>query len=165
MVMLRLLNLEFIYQISYMFRSFFILIIVCINLFSCSVMHESYVLKIKDKTFIASLAKSKQEQRRGLQGISHLQDNEGMFFIYDKSDFLNYWMKDMLISIDIIFINQHHEIVKIYKNIPPCKSVASSCLNYPSKELAQYVLEIKGGVSEKYGFEVGDMVEFNQSSF
>ena len=41
---------------------------------------------------------------KGLSGRDNLADDEGMFFVFEKSDIYPFWMKDMKFAIDIIWI-------------------------------------------------------------
>jgi uncharacterized membrane protein (UPF0127 family) len=66
-------------------------------------------------------------------------------------------MKDTLIPLDMIFINEDFKIVKIFSNALPCKE--DPCTYYRCEKRAKYVLEINAGLSKQYGFKMGDSVE------
>lgn len=61
-------------------------------------------LEINGKKLSLEVAKSVNKQSRGLSNRNNLGDNEGMLFIFDKSDYLQFWMKDTLIPLQIIFV-------------------------------------------------------------
>ena len=65
-------------------------------------------------------------------------------------------MKDTLISLDMIWINENGEIVFIKENATPLSEEIIS----PNAE-ALYVLEVNGGSVERKGIEVGEGVEIN----
>ena len=52
-----------------------------------------------------------------------LNENSGMLFIFPKEDFHNFWMKNTLIPLDIIWINSAKEIVFIENNAQPCLKI------------------------------------------
>lgn len=62
-------------------------------------------LEINGKKLSLEVAKSVNKQSRGLSNRNNLGDNEGMLFIFDKSDYLQFWMKDTLIPLQIIFVD------------------------------------------------------------
>jgi uncharacterized membrane protein (UPF0127 family) len=63
-------------------------------------------------------------------------------------------MKNTLIPLDMIFVNGSSKIIEIKENVPPC--VQDECPTYPSKEPAQYVLEVNAGFVQEKGIKVGD---------
>lgn len=93
----------------------------------------------------------------GLMFRENLQKNNGMLFIYNSEGNRSFWMKNTLISLDMIFINSDLEIVSIQRNAQPCKDFI--CESYPSAKPAQYVLEINGGLSKELGINIGDKVK------
>ena len=110
--------------------------------------------------FKVELAKTDEERDRGLMFRKTLNSNKGMLFIYEKEEIYSFWMKNTLIPLDIIWINQNKEVVFISGNSQPCEN------NYPCPFInpyknAKYVLEINGGIAEKFGLEIGDKMILN----
>ena len=87
-----------------------------------------------------------------------LEDNRGMLFIYDFDGEYNFWMKNTLIPLDIIWINSEKEVVYIEYSAQPCQEICES-IN-PGKD-AKYILEINGGKANEIGLEIGDKINFN----
>lgn len=117
-------------------------------------------ITVGDSSLKVTLANDEEERKMGLSGKSTLPEGEGMLFVFDKQDFFpSFWMKDMLISIDIIWINDG-KVTKIDKNLaPPSKDTPDSELNlyYPAKPI-DYVLEVNAGFSDKNNIKAGDSV-------
>ena len=101
------------------------------------------------------LAKTFNEQQKGLMFRSHLEEFEGMLFIFSGDSIRKFWMKNTLIPLDMIFISRTFHIVGIVKNATP-KTLSPRYVSYPSR----YVLEVKGGFSDRNGIESGDQVQF-----
>ena len=91
-------------------------------------------------------------------GESNLPNDEGMLFVFPEEQFPEFWMKDTLIPLDILFINDSDIIVYMVKNAQPCKS--ETCPIYKTTRKASKVLEINGGLSKKFGLHVGDSVMY-----
>lgn len=108
------------------------------------------------KEFLVAIADDPEERNRGLMFHENLSENRGMFFIFDKPQELVFWMKNTMIPLDIVFIDSAFRITNIQKMAMPCK--IDSCPTYHSAGLAQYVLEINGGLSDKFVFERGAKV-------
>ena len=124
---------------------------------------ESEEITISGIKVRALIADSPEKRQRGLGGKSSLSQTEGLLFIFDQKDIQpSFWMKDMLIPIDIIWINDG-KIVQIDKNIPaPAKESKDADLKFyfPSEPI-DYVLEVIAGFSDKNKIKVGDPVSIN----
>lgn len=104
------------------------------------------------------VAKTNEERSRGLSNRTNLPEDSGMVFIFDKDTRPTFWMKDTKIPLDLIWINDN-KIVGIDKNVQPEPNVSDAKLKrYPSPSAIDYVLEVNGGVSDKKGFKVGQMI-------
>jgi len=106
----------------------------------------------------AEIADTSTEIEKGLMYREILGENEGMLFIFDREKETSFWMKNTLIPLDMIFLNENKEIVHIVENAKPCNS--SDCVLYPSGVPVKYVIEVNSGFVEENGIEVGDKVEF-----
>ncbi len=65
-------------------------------------------------------------------------------------------MKNTLISLDIIYLNNDQQIVDVHASVPPC--CADPCPSYVSKFPARYVLELKGGTAKELNLKIGDKI-------
>ena len=95
-----------------------------------------------------------EESMRGLMFRKHLPGNAGMLFAYYDEKPRTFWMKNTLIPLDMIFVDGSSKIIEIKENVPPCAQ--DECPTYPSKEPAQYVLEVNAGFVQENGIKVGD---------
>jgi uncharacterized membrane protein (UPF0127 family) len=87
-----------------------------------------------------------------------LAQNRGMFFVFNTEEERNFWMKNTLIPLDIIWINKDKEVVYIKNEAPPCNDTVCPIISPQAK--AMYVLELNGGVCEKIGLKTGDKLDF-----
>lgn len=127
--------------------------------FSLPSFGKSPTAKIQNQTFKLLLTKTPKEKEIGLSEKTSLPQDTGMLFSFDKADFYSFWMKNMKISIDIIYINKN-KIVTIFENVPAPKSADENLSIYKPEEVADKVLEINAGLSQKYGIKKGDEVTF-----
>lgn len=70
-------------------------------------------IEVNNKTYAVEIAYTEEEKERGLQNISELPKNTGMLFVYDEPQEVSFWMKDVLIPLDIIFINEDWEVISV----------------------------------------------------
>ena len=108
----------------------------------------------KNHCFDVELAITPKERSNGLMFREKLNPQKGMLFIFDKEEKHSFWMKNTLIPLDIIWINNNKEIVFISESTQPCKK--TSCPSVEPTENAKYVLEINGGISKEIDLAVGD---------
>ena len=86
-----------------------------------------------------------------------MEENQGMLFIFPADAMQSFWMRNTLISLDMIFINSNKKIVTIHKN-----TKVLSDQSYPSTSPARYVLEVNAGFTAKHNIQVGDQVELDE---
>lgn len=100
------------------------------------------------------------DQARGMMFRDSLAPNRGMLFVHDRPGNYTYWMYQVRIPLDIIWLDSSRRIVEISANTPPCRSRASECPQYGGNVRAQYVLELAGGMADKYGLRTGQTLVF-----
>lgn len=110
---------------------------------------EKTTIEIGEKQYLVEIAKTQEEKEQGLQGREILNKNEGMLFDFNDTDGeVSMWMKNTLIPLDIIFINDDDEVIKVVQGIP----------NDETPIVVQdvsYVLE----VNAQSGIKVGDELD------
>lgn len=103
--------------------------------------------------FNVELALTKPEQAKGLMFVTEMPLASGMLFAFQAVQEHTFWMKDTLIPLDMIFIEGDGKIQHIHTMAKP-QDLSKISSGRPSKA----VLEINGGLSDKLGFEAGDVV-------
>jgi uncharacterized membrane protein (UPF0127 family) len=104
--------------------------------------------------FSVEIPATQSQMEYGLMNRSHLDCDKGMLFVFGKEGNYSFWMKNTLIPLDIIWINSSQNVVYIKKNAQPC--TPDYCPSIVPRKNAKYVLEINGGLSDKYEIKVGD---------
>lgn len=107
------------------------------------------------KTLDIEIADNDYETQTGLMYRTELGTNQGMLFIFPDSQLRSFYMKNTKIPLDIIYINEDKTIVSFQKNAKPYDETS-----LPSNAPAKYVLEINGGLSDKWMLNVGDVIDF-----
>ncbi len=81
-----------------------------------------------------------------------------MIFLFAQSSDYAFWMKNCLIPLDMISMDDQKKIIKVVANVPPCQS--DPCPNYPLGSNVRYVLEVGAGVAKKHGLAAGQTLQF-----
>lgn len=105
-------------------------------------------ITIGNKSYQVSLAKTEEEQITGLQGVHTLPEDEGVLFVFEEPGEVGFWMKDTLIPLDIIYINDDDEVIAVEEGTPGDETI----LEHPD---VKYVLE----VNKDSGIKIGDELE------
>jgi len=106
--------------------------------------------------FKVELAVTPAEHERGLMYRQHMDTDAGMLFISDSPRHQVFWMKNTLIPLDMVFIGADWRITGIVENAEP-RTLSSREVPGDS----QYVLEINGGLSARYGLRAGQTVHLD----
>lgn len=100
------------------------------------------------------VARTRHEQAKGLAGRSSLPKGEGMLFPFDAAEHRTFWMKGMLIPLDIIWIREG-KIIAINANVPPPRSHETPAV---VRHLSDLVLEVPAGYARETGISEGQTV-------
>ncbi|MFH0991985.1 MAG: DUF192 domain-containing protein [bacterium] len=103
------------------------------------------------------LAETSDKRQLGLMFRESLAENQGMLFVFDLEEVQSFWMKNTLLSLDIIYVNADYEIVSIHKNTVPQSEEA-----YESGRPALYVVEVNAGFTDRHGIKVGDSMRWSK---
>lgn len=110
-----------------------------------------------EKCVKVEIADEYDERQKGLMFREELDEGSGMLFIFESSGEYDFWMKNTLIPLDIIWISENYKIVDIQKAVP---CIESFCQSYIPNGNARYVLEVNSGFTEKNGIGIGEEVNF-----
>lgn len=84
--------------------------------------------------------------QQGLMFQKTLKSHHGMFFKFEDAARRSMWMKNMLISLDIVWLNESLQIVHVNRNAIPCTSIP--CKSYSSVYKAHYAIEMNAGEAQ-----------------
>ncbi|WP_207462434.1 DUF192 domain-containing protein [Azospirillum sp. SYSU D00513] len=103
--------------------------------------------------FNVELAESSAQQAQGLMFRESMAEDAGMLFVYNREQTAAFWMKNTLISLDMIFIEADGRILNIH-----AKAVPHSTDTIRSAGPVKGILEINGGMAARLGIRPGDRV-------
>ena len=116
---------------------------------------SSLTIQTKDSEYIFNIeiAVTEKERSRGLMYRKELKQTEGMLFLYPEKQIIKMWMKNTLIPLDMIFINNSGKIIDIFKMTIPKDLTPIG----PDLKL-KGVLEINGGLTSYLNINKGDLI-------
>lgn len=104
---------------------------------------------------VAEIARTETERERGLMFRKSLADGEGMLFVFDKDEQLDFWMKNTLIPLSLAYISSDGTIRQIVDLAP--QSLAS----VQAERSVRYALEVPKGWFDRAGVHVGDRADLS----
>ena len=107
------------------------------------------------RVFSVDVAVTDEEREKGLMFRKEVPDGYGMLFDFKQDEMVTMWMKNTLVSLDMIFIRNDGTIARIAQNTP----IESERI-IPSGEPVRAVLEVVAGTAKKYGIAPGDRVGY-----
>lgn len=113
---------------------------------------------LNGQTIGLEVARTAQQQAIGLMARESIPDDRGMLFPFEPARPVSFWMKNVQVPLDMVFIHDG-TVIEIAPEVPPCESVP--CPTYgPGSQAVDYVMELRGGLAKQLGIQVGDPVEF-----
>jgi len=109
---------------------------------------------IAETKIVIEIVRDHDDRILGLSGRQELPPNHGMLFDFEKQGRHGIWMKNMLFSIDIVWISNNMEVVYIVEDVSP----RTFPTIFSPRSDATYVLELPSGFVKKNGIKRGDLL-------
>jgi uncharacterized membrane protein (UPF0127 family) len=111
--------------------------------------------------FRAEVVTKKFDMTRGMMFRDFLAPDRGMLFIHGEPGLFPYWMYQVRIPLDLIWMDHNHLITEIVPNAPPCQSEsAAKCPQFGGTKRSVFVLELNAGLAAKHNLKPGDRLDF-----
>jgi uncharacterized membrane protein (UPF0127 family) len=111
---------------------------------------DGYVVRVE-------VASDEETRAQGLMFRDSVREGTGMLFIFPSPGDYPFWMKNTLVPLDMVWIDDQKQVVHIARDVPPCK--ADPCPSYPAGGIASYVLELGGGEAAKHKLTEGSILK------
>jgi uncharacterized protein len=141
----------------------------CIGLIACnnnSTTLEDYdarIVTLPDGTTVkAEVMMNPTDMSRGMMFRDTFPEGRGMLFIHGSEDNHRYFMYQVKIPLDMVWMDKNRQVVEMAENVPPCKVglKASECPTYGGDRLSMFVLELPAGYARKHGIREGTVLQF-----
>jgi hypothetical protein len=116
----------------------------------------AHVILPDGATIVVEVVADPETRALGLMHRPSLRPDRGMLFLFPTTDIHSFWMKETLIPLDMIWIDESSRVVDVKANVPPCQ--ADPCPSYTPSGAARYVLELGGGQAAAHRVAPGTQV-------
>ena len=104
--------------------------------------------------FTVETAQSPQELALGLMYRKSMPKNQGMIFLFPEPHQTAFWMKNTYLPLDMIFVNDKHQISGIVENAEP---LSERLIYSPNRTIA--VIELNAGTVREKALHRGMIVQ------
>ena len=119
----------------------------------------SGTVAVKGHRFLAEVAATPLEQQKGLMYRQSLGKDRCMIFVYGEDGSHSIWMKNCLISLDVVWISADGKIVEMAEKVPPCSPMrGDDCPAYGGTVPARHFIEFAVGTIKRIGLKKGDRI-------
>ena len=103
------------------------------------------------------IARTKKEKTQGLMGRTHLPENQGMLFIFERPQKLSFWTKGTYIPLSLGYFDKNYVLKEIHFMEPQNLMEKNPKINtYKSSCHCQYAMEVNRGWFSKNKIKIGD---------
>ncbi len=120
-------------------------------------------IQVGSVNLTVELADTDEKRRLGLMYRQSLPEDQGMLFVFPRSEILNFWMKNTFIPLSIAFIDEDFKIVDI-QDMQPVTSILERPRSYQSKTRALMALETNQGWFKKNKIDSGETITVPKDS-
>ena len=107
-------------------------------------------------TLRTAVADTPALRERGLMCVTALRQSAGMIFVFPSTHDWDFWMKNTLVPLDMVWIDDDGRIRTIARNVP------ASTMDEPEDRVARrtgfgrYVIELRAGEADRLGLHGGE---------
>jgi hypothetical protein len=122
---------------------------------------DTVPVRLPDGSIIkAELAIDPEVRKKGLMFRQSLPEGRGMLFVFDKEEEVSFWMKDVYIDLDIIFLGSDKKVRNIFEGVPAAADIKENERIPAVRGIARYVLELPSGSSRRHNISGGSKLYF-----
>lgn len=115
---------------------------------------DEYISKID-----IEIAEDDNSRTKGMMYRDKMKFDRGMFFVFPTETMQSFWMRNTLLSLDIIFVNSKNEIVTVHKNAIPFDEG-----QYRSTAPSKFVVEVNSGYTDSLKIKEGDKITWRRTN-
>jgi uncharacterized protein len=102
------------------------------------------------------VAKTQEQQSMGLMYRPALPNNRGMLFPFPSAQPVSFWMKNVPVALDMVFMRQG-VVQAVIPKVPPCKK--DPCPTYGPRTTIDTVIELRSGHAAEISIKKGDKIQ------
>jgi uncharacterized protein len=115
-------------------------------------------------TLTLEVARTEMQREQGLMNRKTVAPQSGMIFVFDRDDFVEFWMKDTLVPLDMIFVAADGTVRRVFANVPVVSPTLADASIPREGAKAKYVIELHAGEAAQDGIATGVKLDLRDVS-
>ncbi len=113
------------------------------------------------KVIRAEVMLRRNDMMRGMMFRPPLPVDRGLLFVHTRQGKYSYWMNNVRVPLDIVWLDKERRIVEMSPNTPPCtESDPVKCPTYGGKVESTFALELAAGQIAEQRLAIGQQINF-----
>jgi len=100
---------------------------------------------------LLEVARTEAQRHQGLMDRARIQAHTGMIFVFGREGWLEFWMKDTPLSLDMVFVGSDGTVQRVYANVRAVPASMPDAAIPRESGLAKYVIELPAGEAAEDG--------------
>jgi uncharacterized protein len=101
------------------------------------------------------VARTQAQQEHGLMDRRYVAPQTGMIFVFERDGPVDFWMKDTLVPLDMIFVGADGTVRHVFAGVPVVAPTLPDDRIPREGGQAKYVIELPAGEASKDGIAAG----------
>lgn len=115
--------------------------------------------RFAEQPFQLELVADPESRRQGLMGRTELPAGTGMLFDFPEGTKPAIWMRNMQISLDLLFVDEQARLVHVFSEVPPCAELP--CDVYQADKPLRFVIELPAGTASQLKLQPGIQLDLD----
>jgi uncharacterized protein len=107
------------------------------------------------------VARTEAQREHGLMDRTVVPSHTGMIFVFDGDDAVDFWMKDTLVPLDMIFVAADGTVRRVFANVPVVAPTLPDDAIPREGAKAKYVIELRAGEAALDGIAAGTKLDLH----
>jgi len=118
-------------------------------------------IKLPDGTRLAAeVAWTPKQQEKGMMFRTVVPSLTGMLFVYEKEAYQSIWMKNTLVNLDVVYMDQDKQVTVVYPNVPGSQPGVEESETEHRSGYGKYFLELRAGEAARLNIKKGIRLDF-----
>jgi uncharacterized membrane protein (UPF0127 family) len=104
------------------------------------------------------VARTDEQRETGLMNVTNLEPHTGMVFVFDRDEPEEFWMKDTLVPLDMVYVAANGVVRDVFENVPATTPDTPDAKIPRRDGRAKYVIELPAFEAAKDGIQTGTVL-------
>ncbi|GAC1656439.1 MAG: hypothetical protein NVS9B12_08130 [Vulcanimicrobiaceae bacterium] len=104
------------------------------------------------------IADTEAKRQVGLMNRTQIAPKTGMIFVFERDALVEFWMKNTLVPLDMVFVSEQGRVRVLWANVPAATLQTPDDRVARRSGFAKYVIELRAGEAAADGLKPGALI-------